>query len=386
MPMSQSPYINQETPRPTLSRTDVDRLLHDNSTASRIDIIRKVSGLFDPSSLSEGEQLLAEQIFRLLVRDSTLKIREALADNLKENPYIPKDIILALAGDVESVATPVLSMSDVLSDTDIVNIIRNTKDVWRYLALSKRPMISEQVSGVLVDTAHQGVIHSLLDNKGAAISDESCDRIADIAQHQQNEELAEKLADRGSLPVAVVEKLMNTVSEHIAEKLSETYHIDREQIDSQAHHVLEETTLELITLRNDRAQTAQLVNQLYHSDRLTASLIINALCHGNLDFFELSLAMLAQIPPDNAQKLISDRGRLGFTAIYDKSGLPMSMLEAVRMLLHAVQRTIADGVKPGSNGFPAHVITHMQALAKEEPVENFSYMLALIRQNIQAAA
>lgn len=376
----------KDTSAPVLSRADVDRLLHDNSTSARVDVLRKVSGIYNPGELSESEQLLAEQIFRLLVRDSAEKIRESLADSLKDNPHIPKDIILALANDVESVSSPVLAMSEVLSDADIVNIIRNTGEVWRYLAISKRPIVSSEVSGALVDTEHQDVISALLDNKGAAFTDESYGKIADIARENNNTEMADKLASQPSLPVVVVEKLMNAVSQGISVKLSKAYGIDREQLESGAHHALEQTTLDLIAIHNDRQQTAQLVSQLYHSDRLTASLIINALCHGNLDFFEFSLAMLAQIPPDNARLLISDRGRLGFNAIYDKSGLPMSMLEAVRLLLHAVRRTIADNIKPGSASFPNHVITHMIALAKETPVENFSYMLALIRQNVKSVA
>lgn len=374
----------KESPKQALTRADVDRLLHDNSTSVRIDIIRKVSGLYGPADLNESEQLLAEQIFRLLVRDSAVKIRESLAESLKDNPHIPKDIILALASDVEGVATPIISMSEVLSDDDVMNIIHHTKDVWRYLAVSKRAVVSEKVSGALVDTQHQEVINALLDNKGAALSEDSYEKIVDLAQ--DNEDMAEKLASRPSLPVAVVEKLMNAVSEEIASKLEVTYRIDREQIVSQTHHALEQSTLELIAIRNDREQTKQLVRQLYESDRLTASLIINALCHGNLDFFELSLATLAQISADNAHILISDRGKLGFRAIYDKSGLPMTMMDAVRLLLTAVRRTIADGVSPGSMGFPNHVVNHMTALSEEKPVENFSYMLALIRQNQQAAA
>ncbi len=378
--MSQQPSTKADT----LTRADVDRLLHDHSTESRVSVIRKVSHLYDPDDLGESEQLLAEQIFRLLVRDSTLKIREALAESLKENPHIPKDIVVTLANDVESVATPVLSMSEVLSDDDVLNIVSNTKDVWRYLAISKRAYISEQVSGALVDTDHQDVVNALLDNKGAAFSDHSYDKMADMAQ--DNQAMAHKLADHPSLPVAVVEKLMNVVSEEIADQLEHTYQIDREQIFSQTHHALEQNTLDLIAIRNDSAQTLQLVRQLYETDRLTASLIINALCHGNLDFFETSLAILAQIPVENARLLISDRGKLGFRAIYDKSGLPMTVMDAVRMLLSAVQLTIEGGHKPGSGSFPTIVINHMMDLAQEQPVDNFSYMLALIRQNVPAAA
>ncbi len=383
--MSRSRYTKENAPSP-LTRADVDRLLHDNSTSVRIDVLKKVSDIYDPARLNESEQLLAEQIFRLLVRDSVEKIRESLAESLKGNPHIPKDIIRDLAMDTQTVATPILTMSEVLNDADILNIVRNTEDVWRYLAISRRPIISKEISGALVDTRHQEVINSLLDNKGAAFSKESYAHIADIAYHTNDQEMADKLAEHPSLPVAVVEKLMNAVSEGIAVKLSDTYGIDHEQLESGTHHALEKSTLELIAIHNDHEQTANLVAQLYHADRLTASLIINALCHGNIDFFEISFATLAQIPLENARMLISDRGRLGFSAIYDKSGLPMSMLESVRLLLQAVQRTIADQIKPGSAGFATHVINHMITMSNDRPVDNLSYMLALIRQNAKAAA
>lgn len=370
--------------RETLTQADVDRLLRDVSPASRIDILRKVSGLYDPAELSEGERVLAEQIFRLLVRDSAVRIREALAENLKDNPYIPKDIILNLARDVETVAAPVLAMSEVLSDDDILNILRSSEDIWRYLAVGRRGFVSERLSTVLVATEHCGVICTLLENRGAVFSDASFDKVAELARHDRN--MADKLAVRPSLPIAVVEKLMSAVSEAIALRLTETYGVDHRQMVSETQHALERNTLDLLALRNDREQTLRLVQQLYHNDRLTASLIINALCHGNLDFFEFSLAALAKISPENAHLLVTDPGNLGFQAIYNESGLPLTMLEAVRTLLTAVRRTIDDGVRPGGHGFSSQVIAHMVLLAEEHPVDNFSYMLALLRHREAKAA
>jgi uncharacterized protein (DUF2336 family) len=357
----------------------VEKLLRDDSTETRVEIIHKVSEVYCERKLNEDEMLLAEQIFRLLVRDSVVKIRETLSENLKSSPHIPKDIVLDLARDVESVATPVLSMSGVLSDDDIVNVVRNTSEVWRYLAVTARQELSEDVTGALVETGERDVLYSLLDNTGAAFSEATCADIA--ARAGQDEDLARTLAARPSLPVAVVEKLLLAVSDDIARQLRDTHRIDEEQITSETHHAVEQSTMELIALRNDRAQTAELVGWLHENDRLSASLIINALCHGNLDFFELSLAILAGIPEENAHVLVHDPGKRGFHALYSKSGLPMTMLDAVRLLFMAVRRAVEDGARPGSPGFSMTVVQHLTALAHAHPVDSLSYILALIRRS-----
>ncbi len=382
--MAQQSYTESSVEDVILSQEDVARLLEDPTSETKIDVLHKVSRSYQPESLSDNERTLAEQIFRLLVKDSAVKIRASLADNLKDNPYIPKDIILDLARDVEEVASPVLTMSEVLDDDDIVDIIEHSGEIWRYLSVSKREIVSEKVSGVLLDSKNQEVVGALLDNKGAAFSDESLHSLADMAE--QNSEIAEKLSARPALPTSIVEKLISVVSDDVADYLQREYQIDQEQIASQAHHAREQSTLELITLRNDLSETERLVRQLNESDRLSASLIINALCHGNTDFFEASLAVLADVSLQNARMLIADKGKLGFRAIYNKSGLPSTMFKAVRLLLHSVRDVTQEGVKPGSRGFANYVVSHMLVQAEQEPIENLSYILALLRQHSRPAA
>ena len=91
-----------------LSRDDVDRLLHDDSPESRGAVLEKVATHYNSHELRENEQLIAEHIFRLLMKDTSTRVRATLADRMKENSQVPRDIILQLANDVEPVASPVL--------------------------------------------------------------------------------------------------------------------------------------------------------------------------------------------------------------------------------------------------------------------------------------
>ena len=59
------------------------------------------------------ERVLAEDIFRIMVKDAEVRVRQALADNLKENLDLPRDVARALANDVDSVSLPIIQFSEV---------------------------------------------------------------------------------------------------------------------------------------------------------------------------------------------------------------------------------------------------------------------------------
>jgi uncharacterized protein (DUF2336 family) len=376
-------YSKQEPSFFRLTREDVEQLLQYPTTDIKLDVLEKVSSSFEPSKLTDKERELAEQIFRLLVQDASVRIREALSHQLKTNPHAPKDIILRLANDEEPVSSPVLEMSTVLDDDDLMEIIRGSDEIWRYVAVANREVVSETLADVLVDTDNLAVIYTLLDNTSVKFAAHTYDKLVEDASEDMV--LASKLAHRPTLPLYVVEKLMAVVSDDLARQMEERFNIDREESAAHAHSAREMSTLDLIAQRSDIAQTSQLVRQLHRENRLTASLIINALCNGNIDFFELSMAVLSGIPLENAQKLIADRGPLGFRALYNKSGLPTTMFKAVRLLLDSVRLAIKDGLHAGSGRFANDVIEKMLGASETEPVENLSYILALLRQNARVS-
>lgn len=362
-----------------LTQEDVRRLLEHPSIDTKIEVLSKVSYNYNPDDLNENEMQVAEQIFRLLVRDSAVRVRQAMSESLQSNPYIPHDIASTLARDIEAVALPMLSMSSVLQDDDLLDIIQNSEEIWRYLAIAKREELSETVSGSLVNTQVGDVIKQVLDNPAAKISEKSFFQIAEQAKH--DDAIVHHMIARGSLPVTAVERLTHFVSDELLRQLKEKCkNIDNEQLEAGARYAEEGTTLELLGARTDSSQTLKLVDQLYENGRLTSSLILNALCQGNIEFFEIALARLANIPLENARLLVADKGRLGFRALYNKTQLPTTMYKAVRLLLDSVREVLTQGAKPGSHHFSNFVVRRMIETAEEEHVENLSYILAIIRQ------
>ena len=364
-----------------LSRSDVERLLQNPSVDAKVEIIQKVSQNYTPDQLSEGELAIADQIFQLLVQDSAVRIRSALSESLKHNPHISHDVVMKLASDVEMVSMPILKVSEVLSEDDLIDIISNSEEVWRCVAVASRPDVSEPIADALVNFDHKDVTSELLDNQEAKIAEHSFEKI--VTQVQQNEDLASKMVARTSLPPSIVEKLSKVVSQDIARQLHENFDISDSDIEKERRQLHEKNILELIDNAKDDKAIASLVNELHRDGRLTSSIIINALCHGSVAFVEQSFAKLGSVPLSNARMLMSDKGKLGFRALYNKAGLPPTMSRAVRHLFGAVSLTIEEGYSPNSSNFTNQVVRHVLSSVDGQEVDNLSYVLALLRQQTQ---
>lgn len=359
-----------------LNQDDVDLLITEGSADARVNVLEKISSHYASKSFHEREFMFAEQIFRLLMKDTEVKVRQALANRVKNNPDIPRDIVLHLAKDVEQVASPVLEVSQVLSDADLIQIIESSRGVGKLIAISKRDRVSDRVSHALVETHYPQVVKTLLDNENATISDQDYSTILNDFSHE--EVITHTLASREHLPFHIVEKLIHHVSENLAAQLEEKYQIDFDAIQPS---VSENITLEMVPYDASDEVLASTVSQMLKYDRLSPSIILSSLCRGHLRFFETALAQLAGLPIANARRLVRDRGPLGFQAIYHKTGLPESMFQAVRILLQVVLEASQSDKAPGTQAYSNHLVQTILVQAGNQDVENLSYIIALVRQS-----
>ena len=373
------------TPKPEatsiLTAADVDALLKDDSTDSRIEVLDKISVQYNMQKFSQREREVAEQIFRLIMKDTQMQVREMLSQRICNNPDIPRDIALHLALDHDRVAVPIIEISEVLSDADLVKIIDSSRDVSKLLAITRRPSVSERVSDALVDTSYPNVISALLDNQKAEISERALAHIADTYAHEP--QVIQSMVDRMRLPVTVVERLVAHVTESVAQELKKKYKLTDAQIRKETTGAREDVTLTLLSQEHDPAMIEALVKQLMDEKRLTPSIVMTALCRGQRYFFVYAMAQLAHIPAKNVEKLITDKGGIGFRALYDRTEMPASMFEAIQILLRVVQDLEGSEVIPGSLLYANRVVERMLQLTGDRDVENMPYLIALVRQNIQ---
>ena len=89
-----------------LSREDVIKLSVSRSAENKISTAQKLSGLYNSPNISMGERKLAEDIFRIMVEDVEISVRQILSECLKKSRNIPSDIVNKLIHDENSVSIP----------------------------------------------------------------------------------------------------------------------------------------------------------------------------------------------------------------------------------------------------------------------------------------
>lgn len=368
-----------------LTAEDVQALARDPSPANRAATAAKIAGRFNDSvaggGLSAREVALAEEIFRLMVRDAEVRVREALAANLKSNPRLPHDVAVALAKDVDSVAVPMLTASEVLTPDDLIQIVASHGSSVRLEAIAGRRDVDERVSAALVDAGNETAVAKLLSNPGAALNEPTLHKVVD--RFGDSEAVQAPLVARDVLPVTIAERLVVCVADHLRAHLLAKHNISPDLAMDLVLHSRERATVGLAFGVSEESLQA-LARQLGEKQRLTASLVLRAVCMGNLRFFEHAVATLARVPVANARLLIHDRGGLGFKTVWAKAGLPAAFFPAVRAALDVVEQTELDGLVLDPERYSRRIIerilTQYSSLGVEFPHDDLEYLMAKVAE------
>ena len=360
----------------SLTKADVDRLLTDPSAETRANVAAKVAQQVGGKALSAEERSIAEDIVRVLTRDAAIRVRQALAEQLKESPTVPHDVAVALAHDVDTVSLPILTHSLVLSDDDLVGIVHSS-GAAKQAAIAARPHVSSTVAEAIVEANQPAAVATLVGNEGAELKEETLQQVLD--RHEGDDVIKEPMARRADLPVTVLERLVEAASTGIREILARRNDLPVHLASDLVLNTRERATASLMSPTSPAAEALQLAQHLQRSGRLTPSLIIRAICLGDLAFVEAAFAVLADIPVHNARLLIYDAGPLGFKAIYERCRLPAEFFELFRIGLRVAQQTDFDGGENDRERHRRRTLERILTQYEKIGLEDLDYLLGKLR-------
>jgi uncharacterized protein (DUF2336 family) len=359
-----------------LNEDDVRRLLSNPSGDTRAEIAGKIAS--QHQGLSSHERKLAEDIFRLMVRDAEVRVREALVRQLKDNPTVPHDVALALANDVDDVSLPMLQFSEVLTDEDLIEIIQH-QDPEKQVAVAGRSIVSSSLADALVETGNERAVATLVSNEGATLTESTLTNVVD--RFGGSESVGKSLVERKALPVSVAERLLTRVSENLRQHLLSRRDLSPEAV---AAVMIQARELAVLGLSNSESETAPLVDHLYQVGRLTPSIILRAVSMGDMSFFEVAVAKLARIKVENCRTLIHDAGKRGFEALFEKAGLPRPFFAAMRAAVDVSYEMEYDGGPHDRERFSRRMIerilTQYGDLGVEFENDDLEYLLAKLNR------
>lgn len=358
-----------------LDTEDVSRLLADPSAENRAATAEKLADQFGAARLSEAERAMAEDIFRIMVKDAEERVRLVLAENLKDAAGVPNDVATTLAMDVsDRVALPIIQFSDALVEADLVEIARSQAES-RQVAVAARPDVTDTVASTIVASGNEDAVVTLVANENAVLSETTLGQVVD--GYGENERIQTPLVHRAALPIAIAERLVAKVSESLREYLVSHHDLSEE---TASDLILQSRERATIGLSRTPADAERLVAELRRNGRLTPSIILRSICMGDTAFFEAALAAMSDVPLMNTRALIHDGGDLGLRSIYDKAGLPKGLYPAYRAavdMIHTAELERTDcSPERRLRRLLEHVLTEHQEIVDEYGINNVDYLIS----------
>ena len=276
--------------------------------------------------LSDEERKFARKLLKHIAEDSAEIVRRALAITLKNSPKLPRDVAMKLSADVETIAVPVLTHSPVFTDEDLVEVLKS-KAAAKIIAVAKRVSVSDHVARAIIRFGDSRAVAEVAANDGALISEQTASEMLEI--YKNDDLIAESMIARRDLPPKIVEKMITLVSEDMAVKITQNHAVSPDVAIELAAHTRERATLDFIDQSWVSKDLKGLVTRIHIEGRLTTSLLIRAVCSGQLRFAEQGLAILAGVSVKKAVLMIHDGGPFGLKALCTRAGLNENMAKII---------------------------------------------------------
>ena len=360
------------TTRAALTNGDITSLMRGATVDERAAAAHKLCRRIDEMVLTDEDRTIAYEILRVMAADAAELVRRALAVTLKASPLVPHDVAMQLAKDVESVATPMLSFSPVFSDEDLVEIIRFAGPV-RQIAIATRVTLPETVTSALVEHGAEAAVRTACANDNAAFSEDSLQKA--ISRFANSQQLLATVAYRQALPPGVSERLVNMVSDQVRDHLINNHALPPETALQIAVGARERATIDIVDQAGRAADMERFVDHLHVEGRLTPSLLLRALAHGHMTFFEWAVAGMAKVPHHRTWLMIHDAGPLGLRAIYERAGLPVRLFTAFRAGVDAFHSMEYDGGPRDQQRFQERMLERFLTQSTPTPREDLDYLL-----------
>jgi uncharacterized protein (DUF2336 family) len=360
------------------SKFDVENLRADPGAAARAEIAKRLGSDLDNTVLTGDELRKAQDIICVLAKDIEVEVRRALATSLRRSTRLPRLAAIAMANDVDTVALPILASSLVLTNDDLLEIVRRGSSAAQ-TAIASRKNVSEEVSEALVTHGDETAVTMLMRNATSQVNEKTLSLALD--RFGQSDPVMRSMAHRPTLPIAITERLVTMVSDELQHYLVTHHNVPR-SLAAQLTTSSREAAVLRVSEGHPEETMQSLAEQVAARGRLTPTLLLRALSKGDMAFFEAAFAKLASIPVENARTLIHDSGAKSFASLYKASDLPKNLLPAFRAMLDVIQATDPKSGQRDKEDLRDIVIARAKTIAQGYTADEMKILLDCIHEVI----
>lgn len=358
--------------RPQLTEQDIHRLMKGESPEQRASVAHRLCRRIALDVLSDAEKDYAREIIRILADDAADLVRRTLSITLRSSPVLPREVALKLARDIEAVAIPILQESPVFSDDDLIELVLSVTAA-KQAAIAGRDGVSITLTEIISEHGAVEAVQALAANQTAEWSNKAFD---DTLRRFGHDEIVQAgLIRREFIPVHIAEKMVSLVSGELFDVLVNRHELPAQLAIELASGARERATIDLVEQAGRTNDLPRFVSQLNLNGRLTHSLIMRALCCGQMPFVEHALAELSGVAHQRVWLMIHDAGPLGLQAVFDHAGLPRKMLPAFKAAVNVYHETEHDGGPNDRARFRARMIERVLTQFQAIPKDDLDYLL-----------
>lgn len=344
-----APTIRRSVAGNAATPAQANRLLADDADEEvRAELARKIGRLMPDLAKEESARLRALTIETLetLAHDQLARVRAILAEEIKALDCVPKDVIRALAFDLDAiVCAPILEYSPLLSDADLMEVIASAKAKEALSAIARRKFLSANVADAIVTSLEVPAVAALLANPDAAVREDTLSRI--IAHAEVIRDWHQPLVMRVDLSQRAIRRIASFVGAALIEILS-TRHTLSEQT---RNHLNRQLRLRIESAeeaqQSEEKVAADVVEEARRTGTLDEAFVDLAAEAGQREVVIIALSVLSGVRPETVRKIIQFGSAKPLTALVWHAGLSMRLAFRIQRF---VMKLPTDELLPAREG------------------------------------
>lgn len=327
------------------------KLARDKSPEGKKTFAKSISDIFLDHfpALSKRERHLMYEILQNTIHQAEMTLREKVSVRLATVEDVPRELVKLLANDEIEVAFPILSMSEALLDDDLIEIIHN-RSIEHQLAITKRLVVSEQVSDAIVEYGEEDVIRSLLLNPNSKISSTTVEYL--VNESKRLTSLQEPILRREDLDPALSQRMYGWVSSALQQYILDNYELDPEFVRTVVNEAAEEERISVAENSARQSPEKRLIEELEEDGQLAPETMVRILQEGDVRLFVAMFQRYTGLSDKVVLAMLTDKDGTGlaiackaahlekpiFTSIYahsykaNRNGLKIRHQEINKML------------------------------------------------------